>query len=136
MNKNSSIAILGTFDTKGEEHLFIKKCIEKRGVRTLTINVGTKKPVSCTVDIDLFNSLKEKGLLQDWQDRDQMIQAMLKEAGKVVKALHNRGEISGIISAGGGSGTYLCTGIMRVLPLGIPKIMPSTVASRDMTNIV
>ena len=136
MNKNSSIAILGTFDTKGEEHLFLKKCIEQRGARTLTINIGTKKPASCTVDIDLFNSLKEKGLLQDGQDRDQMIQAMLKEAGKIVKALHNRGEISGIISAGGGSGTYLCTGIMRMLPLGIPKIMLSTVASRDMTHVV
>jgi uncharacterized protein (UPF0261 family) len=136
VKKKSSIAILGTFDTKGEEHLFLKKCIEQRGARTLTINVGTKKPPSCTVDIDLFNSLKEKGLLQDGQDRDQMIQAMLKKGGEVVKKLHDRGEISGIVSAGGGSGTYLCTGIMRVLPLGIPKIMLSTVAARDMTHII
>ena len=135
-NKIFSIAILGTFDTKGEEHLFLKKCIEQRGGRTLTINVGTKKPASCTVDIDLFNSLKETGLLQDGLDRDQMIQAMLKEAKKVVKRLHSKGEISGIVSAGGGSGTYLCTGIMRTLPLGIPKIMLSTVAARDMTYII
>ena len=136
MDMKSSIAVLGTFDTKGEEHLFLKERIEQRGVRTLTINVGTKKPASCTVDLDLFSSLKEKGILQDSQDRDQMIQAMLEKAGKVVKALHERGEISGIVSAGGGSGTYLCTGIMRVLPLGIPKVMLSTVASRDMTNVI
>ena len=136
MDKISSIAILGTFDTKGEEHLFLKKCLEQRGARTLTINVGTQKPASCTVDFDLFNSLKTRGLLQDGQDRDQMIQAMLEEAKKVVKTLHDRGKISGIVSAGGGSGTYLCTEIMRVLPLGIPKIMLSTVAARDMTHII
>ena len=136
MNRTSSIAVLGTFDTKGEEHLFLKKCIEHRGVPTITINVGTKKPAPCIVDIDLFNSLEKKGILQKGQDRDQMIQAMLKEAKKVVKALHGEGKISGIVSAGGGSGTYLCTGIMRVLPLGIPKVMLSTVASRDMTHII
>jgi len=136
MDKISSIAVLGTFDTKGEEHLFLKKCIEQRGVRALTINVGTKKPASCTVDFDLFNSLKEKGLIQNGQDRDQMIQVMLEQGKKLIKTLHDRGEISGIVSAGGGSGTYLCTGIMRVLPIGIPKVMLSTVAARNMTHIV
>ena len=136
MDRISSIAVLGTFDTKGEEHLFLKKCIEQRGVRALTINVGTKKPASCTLDFDLFNSLKAKGLIQDGQDRDQVMRVMLEEAKKLVKTLHDRGEISGIVSAGGGSGTYLCTGIMRVLPLGIPKVMLSTVAARDMTHIV
>ena len=136
MVKLSSIAVLGTFDTKGEEHLFLKKCIEQRGVRALTINVGTRKPSSCIVDFDLFNNMKAKGLIQDGQDRDQMIQAMLEQAKKIVKTLHDRGEISGIVSAGGGSGTYLCTAIMRVLPLGIPKVMLSTVAARDMTHII
>ncbi|MBU0463998.1 MAG: Tm-1-like ATP-binding domain-containing protein [Proteobacteria bacterium] len=136
MDRISSIAVLGTFDTKGEEHLFLKKCIEQRGVRALTINVGTKKPASCTLDFDLFNSLKAKGLIQDGQDRDQVMRVMLEETKKLVKTLHDRGEISGIVSAGGGSGTYLCTGIMRVLPLGIPKVMLSTVAARDMTHIV
>jgi len=136
MDKTSSIAVLGTFDTKAAEHLFLKKCIEQRGVRTLTINVGTKKPASCALDFDLFNSLKAKGLLQDGKGRDQMIEAMLEEGKKLVKTLHDKGEIAGIISAGGGSGTYMCTTIMRVLPIGIPKVMLSTVAARDMTHIV
>ncbi len=136
MDKTSSIAVLGTFDTKAAEHLFLKKCIEQRGVRTLTINVGTKKPASCALDFDLFNSLKAKGLLQDGKGRDQMIEAMLEEGKKLVKTLHDKGEIAGIVSAGGGSGTYMCTTIMRVLPIGIPKVMLSTVAARDMTHIV
>jgi len=136
MDKISSIAVLGTFDTKGEEHFFLKKCIEKRGVRTITINVGTKKTPLYAVDFDLFKKIKTEGLVQKGQDRDQIIKIMLKEAIKLVKELHEQGKISGMVSAGGGSGTYLCTGIMQVLPLGIPKIMLSTVASKDMTHIV
>ncbi len=136
MDNTPSIAILGTFDTKGEEHLFLKNCIEKRGVRTLTINIGTKKPPQCAVDFDLFKIIKTESLIQEEQDRDQIIKTMLDKAKKFVRKLHDRGEISGIVSAGGGSGTYLCTGIMRALPLGIPKIMLSTVASRDMTHII
>ncbi len=136
MDKIPSIAVLGTFDTKGEEHLFLKQCIEKRGARTITINVGTKKVPPCSVDFDLFKTIKTKGLIREGQDRDQIIKIMLGEARKLVKKLHEQGKISAMVSAGGGSGTYLCTGIMQVLPLGIPKIMLSTVASKDMTHIV
>ncbi len=136
MNANSSIGVLGTYDTKGEEHLFLKEHIEQRGLHALTINVGTKKPASCAVDLDLFTTLKNKGFSAESRDRDEMMQAMLQEAREVVKTLYDTGRICGIISAGGGSGTHLCTGIMRVLPLGVPKIMLSTVASRDMTNII
>ena len=46
MTKNAAIAVVGTFDSKGEEHLFLKERIEVRGVSTLTINVGTKNPSS------------------------------------------------------------------------------------------
>ena len=136
MDKIPSIAVLGTFDTKGEEHLFLKQCIEKRGSCTITINVGTKKAPPCNVDYDLFKKIKTEGLIREGQDRDQIIKIMLEEARKLVKKLYEQGKISGMVSAGGGSGTYLSTGIMQVLPLGIPKIMLSTVASKDMTHIV
>lgn len=56
MDKIPSIAILGTFDTKGEELVFLKQCIEKRGCCTITINVGTKKVHPCAVDSDLFKT--------------------------------------------------------------------------------
>jgi len=136
MDKISSIAVLGTYDTKGEEHLFLKERVEKQGLRAFMINVGTKKPASCDVDLDLFTSLYDRGVLSEGRDRDEMIQTMLQEAGDAVKTLYDKGEICGIVSAGGGSGTHLCTGIMRVLPLGVPKVMLSTVASRDMSSVV
>ena len=64
------------------------------------------------------------------------IQTMIDGASAVVKELHKNGQLSGIISVGGGTGTHIGTGIMRALPLGIPKLMVSTVASRDMSDLI
>ncbi len=61
---------------------------------------------------------------------------MILEGKRLIKQLYNDGEICGIISAGGGSGTHLCSSIMHELPLGVPKVMVSTVASRDMRHTV
>jgi len=56
MDKNSCIAVLGTFDSKAEEHNFLKQRIELRGLQVLTINVGTGAPSPIQVDLDLFDS--------------------------------------------------------------------------------
>jgi uncharacterized protein (UPF0261 family) len=131
----AAIAIVGTFDSKGEEHLFLKQCIEQRGLHTLTINVGTKSPSPFPADIDLFLELN-KDRKDSYDTRDNAVQAVLIRAQELIKRLHEKGEVCGIISAGGGTGTHLGTSIMRVLPLGVPKVMVSTVASRDMKKIV
>ena len=135
MNQSAAIAIVGTFDSKGEEHLFLKKRIEHRGFRTLTINVGTKAHSPFSPDVDLFLRLKDHGS-GSTDSRDEAIQTILALAQKVIKELYQKKEICGIISAGGGTGTHLGTSIMRVLPLGMPKVMVSTVASRNMAKIV
>jgi len=130
-----TIAVVGTFDSKGEEHLFLKERIEKRGFSALTINVGTKGPGTFKADIDLFIRLEKVDGL-DHESRDRAIAAMLQRAKELVRQLHERKEICGIISAGGGTGTHLGTGIMRAVPMGVPKVMVSTVASRDMSKVV
>ena len=135
MNHNAAIAIVGTFDSKGEEHLFLKDCIEQRGFSTLTINVGTKGPSPFQADFDLYEEI-DKDRKKDPMSRDQAIQTTLLRAQGLIKELYDKGEICGIISAGGGTGTHLATGIMRMLPLGVPKVMISTVASRNMAKIV
>ncbi len=132
MSATPTIAVLGTFDTKAEEHLFLKSGIESRGLTALTINIGTRRPPRTPVDMDLF--MPPSG--DDTVDRDLAIAAMCRRAGKVIRDLHARGRIHAVISAGGGSGTHLSTAIMRTLPLGVPKVMVSTVASRDMHDIV
>ncbi|MBW2168115.1 MAG: Tm-1-like ATP-binding domain-containing protein, partial [Deltaproteobacteria bacterium] len=115
MDKNAAIAIVGTFDSKGEEHLFLKKCIERRRIPTLTINVGTNGPSPFPADIDLYSKIIKGGDRDSW-DRDEAIQAVLSRARILVRELYRRGKICGIISAGGGTGTHLGTSIMHVLP--------------------
>ena len=135
MEKTPAIAVLGTFDSKSEEHIFLKNQIEQRGIGTLTINVGTRMPSPVPVDLDLLEIVRASNpAIPD--GRDNIINAMLLEAKDQIKKLHGDGKISGIISAGGGTGTHICTTIMHELPLGVPKVMVSTVASRDMSRVV
>ncbi|MDB4442628.1 Tm-1-like ATP-binding domain-containing protein [bacterium] len=135
MEKTPAIAVLGTFDSKSEEHIFLKNQIEQRGIGTLTINVGTRKPSPVAVDLDLLEIVRTNNPAIP-EGRDNIINAMLQEAKDQINKLHGDGKISGIISAGGGTGTHICTTIMHELPLGVPKVMVSTVASRDMSRVV
>jgi len=135
MKIDSAIAVVGTFDSKAEEHMFLKGQIAQRGLRTLTINVGTRAPSPVPVDLDLFQNVTENAS-DIPEGRDNIINAMLHEAKVQINKLHGDGKISGIISAGGGTGTHICATIMRELPLGVPKVMISTVASRNMADIV
>ena len=119
---------MGTLDSKGEEHLFLKEGIERRGYRALTINVGTRTAPAFTPDLDLRPTRVE--------GRDQAIAATIQRARQALAQLFARGHIRGVISAGGGSGTHLATSVMKVLPLGVPKVMVSTVAAHDMAQVV
>ena len=103
MATNSAVIVLGTFDSKAEEHIFLKRQIEQRGHRALTINVGTKRPSPVKVDLDLFDSVSLNGK-SVYTDRDTAINTMLTEAKILIKLLHQEGKVSGIISAGGGTG--------------------------------
>ncbi|MFO7784316.1 MAG: Tm-1-like ATP-binding domain-containing protein [Thermodesulfobacteriota bacterium] len=129
------IAVLGTFDSKGDEHLFLKERIEAREVGTVTVHTGTRAASPFPADYDLFREVV-MGLPAGKRDRDQSIQAVLEAGRKLIRELHDRGEIQGVVSAGGGTGTHLATAIMRALPIGVPKVMVSTVASRDMSEVV
>ena len=135
MEKTPAIAVLGTFDSKSEEHIFLKNQIEQRGIETLTINVGTRMPSPVPVDLDFLEIVRTNNPALP-EGRDNIINAMLQEAKDQINKLYGDGKISGIISAGGGTGTHICTTIMHELPLGVPKVMVSTVASRDMSRVV
>ncbi len=135
MKTDAAIAVVGTFDSKAEEHTFLKDRIEHRGQRTLTVNVGIRASSPVSVDLDLYESIAKDGNSVT-EGRDRAINAMLQEAKAQIKRLYEAGEINAIISAGGGTGTHICSTSMRQLPLGIPKVMVSTVASRNMADIV
>lgn len=133
--KKPAIAVVGTFDSKAEEHIFLKNRIEQRGLVALTINVGTRVPSPVDVDLDLYKLVIE-GNMPLSVSRDKAIDAMIQDARARIKHLYDTKKISGMISAGGGTGTHIATRIMQELPLGVPKVMVSTVASRNMAKTV
>lgn len=134
-----TVAVLGTFDTKGKELKFIKECIEEHGLKTLCINTGVFEPVvepdissaevAAAVGADI-NAIVEK------RDRATATEVLAKGTEKLIPQLYAEGKFDGIISIGGSGGTALATPAMRQLPLGVPKVMVSTMASGDVSPYV
>ncbi len=135
MGKKLTVAVVGTFDSKAEEHFFLKDRIEQLGLGVLTMNVGTAGPSPAAVDLDLFKTIIENDSTVR-KSRDTAIAAMIETGKAKIKKLYANKEIAGMISAGGGTGTHIGTCIMHELPLGVPKVMVSTVASRNMAQTV
>ena len=135
MRTKPTIAVVGTFDSKAEEHFFLKDRIERHGLKAVTINVGTRGPSPEPVDLDLYKLVIENNAAAK-KSRDMAIAAMIDAASARIRELHEDHKIAGMISAGGGTGTHIATRIMHQLPLGVPKVMVSTVASRNMAQTV
>lgn len=129
----SYILVIGTFDTKGEELGFLKDQILARNQRVRTLDAGILHPSSSTIDIPNEKVAAAGGqplaeLLRK-KDRGQAVAVMARGAAKVSRELFEKGEIHGLISLGGGAGTVIGTSAMRSLPVGIPKVMVSSMAS-------
>jgi len=127
------IAVLGTLDTKGEEHRFIADRIRERGHTPLLIDVGTGAVPQVTPDISREEVAQAAGLslaeMTREDDRGAVVAAMAKAAPLLLARLQRAGRIEGVISLGGGGGTAIATAAMRALPIGVPKLMVSTLAS-------
>jgi uncharacterized protein (UPF0261 family)/ABC-type branched-subunit amino acid transport system ATPase component len=127
--------IAGTFDTKGRELLYLKTCLEKLGVRTVTVDLATSgKPSSAMVhprEVARHHPAGERAVFTG--DRGSAVTEM---AIAFEEFMARRRDIGGLISAGGSGGTALATRAMRRLPIGVPKVMVSTVASGDVKPYV
>src|SRR5262245_51489591 len=136
MRGMKTIAVLGTLDSKGEEHAYVAEIIRSRGFRVLLIDVGSLEPPTVQPDITREQVAAAGGgdlkVLREKQDRGDSVTAMAGAAGKLVEKLAAEGSIDGIISLGGGGGTALGTAAMRALPIGFPKLMVSTLAAGNM----
>lgn len=134
-----TIAIIGTLDTKGAEFAYLKAEIEKRGLRTLTINVGIFDPLYepevSAAQVALAGGAELADLAAK-KDRGEAMSVMTRGVGLVVKKLYDEGKFQGVISMGGGGNTIIATSAMRLLPMGLPKVMVSTVAGGDVSGYV
>jgi uncharacterized protein (UPF0261 family) len=132
---SKTVGIVGTLDTKGTEFQFLKDQIEGSGLSTLVINAGVLGKPVFEPDVPANEVAKAGGAdLEDLirvADRGRNVAAMAKGVAVVAKRLYEEGRIHGIISLGGSAGTTIGTSAMRALPVGVPKVMVSTLASGD-----
>ncbi len=135
-----TVCIVGTMDTKGVEFSFIKSQIESAGVSTCVINTGILGEPQLTPDISADEVAQAGGsslqALRDEGDRGNSVAVMAQGAATRVAEKHAAGEIDGIISLGGSAGTTIGTTAMQAVPVGVPKIMVSTLASGDTSPYV
>lgn len=127
-----TIALAGTFDTKGKEFLFVKELIESIGFQTFTIHTGVFDPV---FEPDVANAEIARAAGEDIteivarKDRALATSTLAKGMEVLLPRLFKEGKFDGILSFGGTGGTSIVTAGMRKLPIGVPKVMVSTVAS-------
>lgn len=136
-----SIVIVGAFDTKGAEYHFLWDLIEGVGHTVTTINTGVLGstslfPVNIEADVVARAGGAELEDLRASADRGKAISVMAAGAAAVVRRLFDEGQVGGIIGMGGSGGTSVVTAAMRTLPVGIPKVCVSTVASGDTSPYV
>jgi uncharacterized protein (UPF0261 family)/ABC-type branched-subunit amino acid transport system ATPase component len=127
--------VVGTFDTKGAELRFIRDRLRVYGVPVRTVDLSTSgKPSRADVTPSQVAAMHPGGSAAVFSgDRGASVTAMSEAFARWVD--RERG-IGGVISAGGSGGTTLATAGMRRLPLGVPKIMVSTVASGQVASYV
>ena len=132
----ATVVLAGTLDTKGPEYAFVRSRLrEVHGVDTVLVDVGIVGIADTAADVPRDAVARAAGTdvatLAAAGDRGAAVETMALGLTAIVKRLHAEGRLDGIIGLGGSGGSSLITHAMRALPLGVPKLMVSTVASGD-----
>ena len=132
MSKQKTVLLIATLDTKGPEALFVKKLIEERGLRTLVMDIGTtgKSPFSADIPGYKVAEAASRTLteLLSFNDESKAMAEMAKGAESIVQGIFESGAFDGVIALGGTMGTSLALRVFRRLPIGLTKVLVSTVA--------
>lgn len=131
----ATVVLLGTLDTKGAEYDFLRTKVKEAGCDVILIDAGVKQPPKIQHDITNEEVAKaanaDVAQLAAAGDRGAAITLMSEGASAVVLDLFAKGRLHGILALGGSGGSSLASQAMRALPIGVPKMLVSTVASGD-----
>ena len=130
----ASVVLLGTLDTKGAEYEFMRDRVRDFGCDVILVDAGvTSASTAADVSADDVAAAAgdDRAALAAAHDRGPAVAAMTRGAIEVVKRLYAEGRVNGILGAGGSGGTSIVTAAMQALPVGVPKLVVSTVASGD-----
>jgi uncharacterized protein (UPF0261 family) len=132
-----TVVLVGALDTKGEDFSYVKDLIEAEGLRTLVVDFGVMGPRGIVPDVTREEVVAAVGgdlaRMTSGDHKDEAMQTMANGLTAVVTRLHAEGKVDGIIGMGGSGGTSIATTAMRALPVGLPKVMVSTMGGGDVS---
>lgn len=133
-----AVVIVGSLDTKGEEVAFIRDLVAMEGLKTLVVDCGTMGEPAFKPNVTRGEVAAAAGgdpaRLASGEHRDEAVKTMAAGLAVVVRGLYEKGRLHGIIGMGGAVGTSVATTAMRTLPVGLPKVMVSTVGGGDVST--
>lgn len=132
-----TIVLVGALDTKGQEFAFVKELIEEAGLRTLVVDFGVMGEAALAPDVTRAEVAAAGGgdlvQLASGDHKDEAMRVMAEGLAVVVRRLYDDGRLDGILGMGGSGNTSIATRAMRSLPVGLPKVMVSTLGGGDVS---
>jgi uncharacterized protein (UPF0261 family) len=132
MGNEARILLIGTADTKADELLYLKSCIEKVGGAALIMDVGVLGEPSFTPDYSKHDVAAAIGITNDdiiaLGDEHRAMMRQAEGATALAVQLQRDGKIDGMLAIGGSMATDLALDVADALPLGTPKVIVSTIA--------
>ena len=133
----ATVLLVGALDTKGVEYAFVKDLIEAAGLQTVVVDFGVMGQPAFAPDVSRGEVAAAAGgdlaYLAAGTHKDEAMRTMAQGLAAVVERLYSEGRFDGIMGMGGSGGTSIATAAMRTLPVGVPKLMVSTVGGGDVS---
>jgi uncharacterized protein (UPF0261 family) len=128
-----SVLLVGTLDTKGSEFAYVRDRLRAAGVPVTVVDAGVLGPPGFEPDISREAVFAAAGATYDTVkaagERGKAVALAAEGVAKIAADLHRQGKLTGVLSLGGSAGTTIGTAGMRAVPVGVPKLMVSTLAS-------
>ena len=128
-----TVLLIGTLDTKGEEYAYVRELLREHGINVVVMDIGVLGEPPFVPDVSAAQVASAAGVsleaLRSRQDRGTAVTAMQEGARVLTRDLHEQARFDGVLGLGGGGGTTMISAAMRELPVGVPKLLVSTMAS-------
>jgi uncharacterized protein (UPF0261 family) len=135
-----TVVTAGALDTKGADYEFLVERLRSHGVRALTVDFGVLGDPPFLPDVTNAEVARAGGVelstLRQSKDKTLAMRVMTKGLPRVLSRLRDEGRLDGVCGMGGSGGTTILSAGVRALPIGIPKLLISTVAAGDVSAYV
>ncbi|MCF8061624.1 MAG: Tm-1-like ATP-binding domain-containing protein [Deltaproteobacteria bacterium] len=134
-DRDAGVLLVATMDTKGSEAAFVASAIQEAGIQVRIMDAGIRGTCTHPVLVSREEVAREAGTtleaVQKIGHEGEALGAMIRGAVPIARRFYHEGRVKGVFGIGGSMGTTLGTAVMRAFPLGVPKVMVTTMASRD-----